>query len=63
MIKCDMCEKYFPIGKRADGTPNGVGFHLEDGSVINVCSSCIEITAENPRYFDEFLEKRRMKKK
>ena len=63
MIKCDMCEKEFYPGYRYDGSPNGVGFHLEDGSVINVCSSCIEITAENPRYFDEFLEKRRLKKK
>lgn len=56
MIKCDMCGKLFEAGNRPDGTPNGVGFHLEDGSLLNVCSECVEKTGDNPKYFDDFIE-------
>jgi hypothetical protein len=41
MIKCDKCKSNFLIGNRADGTPNGVGFQLQDGRIINLCADCI----------------------
>ncbi len=56
ILKCDMCEATFVPGNRSDGTPNGVGFELEDGSRLTVCSSCIERTSDNPKYFDDFIE-------
>ena len=59
MIKCDMCGKLFEAGNRPDGTPNGVGFEFEDGSLLNVCSECIAEVGKNPKYLDEFLERRK----
>ena len=40
-MKCDKCKKEFTSGNRADGTPNGVGFELQDGSVITLCAACL----------------------
>ena len=40
-FKCSDCEQYIYPGKRADGLPNGVGFRLSNGSIINVCTDCI----------------------
>ena len=42
MIKCDKCKSNFLIGNRADGTPNGIGFQLQDGRIINLCANCID---------------------
>lgn len=38
---CHDCGKEFEAGNNAEGIPNGVGFVLDDGTVINVCSDCI----------------------
>lgn len=58
LIKCDMCKKIIDTDKaRPDGTPNGVGFELEDGTMLNVCSKCIAKTGDDPEYFDEFLKR------
>ena len=40
-IKCDYCGSEFKPGNRPDGYPNGVGFQLHDGSLINMCYHCI----------------------
>lgn len=41
-MKCDKCGNIISNKiKRADGLPNGVGFELEDGRLINLCSGCI----------------------
>lgn len=40
-MKCDKCKKEFIPGNKADGTPNGVGFELQDGSVITLCAACL----------------------
>lgn len=40
-IKCNECGKYFEAGNHPDGTPNGVGFKLKDGSIYNVCHDCV----------------------
>jgi len=40
-IKCKKCGKEFEVGNRPDGLPNGVGFEMEDGSIINICTECI----------------------
>lgn len=40
-IKCDKCGKKFKPGMRTDGLPTGVGFQLENGKILNVCSECI----------------------
>lgn len=40
-IKCDYCGSVFKPGNRPDGYPNGIGFQLEDGHIINLCYHCI----------------------
>lgn len=40
-MKCDKCGKNFKRGNRPDGIPNGIGFQLQDGRVINVCADCV----------------------
>ena len=40
-ITCDECQKEFKPGNRPDGLPNGVGFQLENGQIINICYDCI----------------------
>lgn len=40
-IVCAMCKKAFIPGADKDGLPNGVGFQMADGRIVNVCSSCI----------------------
>lgn len=40
-IKCHICGKKFEVGNRPDGLPNGCGYELADGSIINVCTDCI----------------------
>ena len=61
MIKCDMCNKYFSVGNRPDGTPNGVNFVLNDGNDITACSECIEKVGENHDYLTDFLDRREKK--
>lgn len=39
-ITCDVCGAKFKPGNK-NGLPNGVGFGLADGTVINICSDCI----------------------
>lgn len=41
MIKCDYCGKWFEVGNRADGIPNGFSFVKQDGSTLTICSECI----------------------
>ena len=57
MIKCDMCGKEIIPGNDKNGLPNGVGFGLEDGTIINACSECIYALGENAEEFDKFLER------
>lgn len=57
MIKCNMCGKEIIPGNDENGLPNGVGFQLENGKIINACLECIAKTSENPEYFDEFMER------
>lgn len=59
MIKCDMCGKGFPVGNTPCGIPNGVSFDLSDGSRITACAECVMRVGENPKYLDEFLERRK----
>ena len=40
-MTCSKCKKEFMAGNRPDGLPNGVGFEMEDGLVINLCANCI----------------------
>ena len=62
MIKCETCGKEIVPGNDENGLPNGVGFELEDGSLLNVCSDCIAEVGRNPKYLDEFLERRKREK-
>ena len=41
-IRCSLCGKKITPGNRKDGCPNGVGFQLEDGTLINACAECLE---------------------
>lgn len=45
-IVCDECGKSFTPGNDKNGIPNGVGFQLTDGTVLNVCRDCIEMIGE-----------------
>lgn len=38
---CIKCGREFQEGNRPDGLPNGVGFQMEDGSIISCCTECI----------------------
>lgn len=40
-FKCWECGKYFYPRNRPDGLPNGAGFRLSNGGIINVCTDCI----------------------
>ena len=40
-IVCVMCKKAFIPGKDKNGLPNGVGFVMADGRIVNVCGACI----------------------
>ena len=37
---CKNCGKVFAFGNRPDGIPNGVGFQLQNGKMINLCADC-----------------------
>lgn len=43
MIICDKCNRTIEHGNKENGIPNGVGFQLESGKMINLCSDCIEL--------------------
>lgn len=38
---CDFCGKKFYEGNRPDGLPNGVGFEVEDGTIVKCCCECL----------------------
>ena len=40
-IRCMRCGKTITPGNRPDGIPNGVGFEIEHGVVINICAECM----------------------
>ena len=40
-MNCNRCKKDFERGNRPDGLPNGVGYELEDGTFIHMCTDCI----------------------
>lgn len=40
-MKCVECGKEFEPGNRPDGLPNGIGFELEDGTILNYCADCL----------------------
>lgn len=40
-MRCDICGKKIYREKRLDGLPVAVGFELEDGRIINVCTECV----------------------
>lgn len=40
-VRCCRCKKEIIPGNRPDGIPNGVGFQLENGKILNFCAECI----------------------
>ena len=40
MPPCSKCGKRIKFGN-TNGLPNGVGFELEDGRMVNLCQECI----------------------
>ena len=41
-IRCNICNKDFkPSNNKLTGLPNGMGFQLKDGTLINMCSFCL----------------------
>ena len=44
---CDFCGKKFYEGRRTDGLPNGVGFELEDGTIVQCCCECLIMERRN----------------
>jgi len=54
---CSICGKTFVQGN-TNGMPNGLGYLLDDGTLINMCQDCIiavgEMTSEEQdKFFDE----------
>lgn len=43
MLICDKCNNPIEYGSKENGIPNGVGFQLESGKMINLCIDCIEL--------------------
>lgn len=41
VIICDSCGKKFKPGNNPEGLPNGIGFEMQDGKIINYCRNCI----------------------
>ncbi len=60
-VKCDCCGKYFKIGNRKNGIPNGVSFIQENGHAITMCADCIikvsEMSDEDMQRFADDLRK------
>lgn len=52
-IICNNCGKEIIPGNRPDGLPNGVGFQLSDGNVMNVCTDCLIEMGANTEDEDE----------
>ena len=44
-IACSYCGSVF----EPNGAPNGMGFQLEDGCIINLCYHCICNLADDPK--------------
>lgn len=40
-LMCSSCGKKFVPGHKGNGIPNGVGFVLNNGNVINMCADCL----------------------
>lgn len=40
-VICRECGRVIYPGNDADGTPNGVGFVLDNGEIYNICKECI----------------------
>ena len=38
---CKGCKHFFTSGNRPDGLPNGCGFQLDNGKIINLCADCL----------------------
>ena len=56
MIRCTKCGKSFTLGN-VGGLPNGVGFQLEDGTLINICREClIKVGEMDDKDRDNFFE-------
>lgn len=53
-IKCDCCGNKFIAGNDSRGLPNGVGFELDDGTLVNVCRLCLM----NKSKLDNFLKEK-----
>ena len=45
-MKCDKCGKTFEEGNYPDGTPNGMGFVMQNGNVLTLCHDCIASISE-----------------
>lgn len=57
-MKCDNCKKEFEAGNRADGLPNGIGFELQDGTLITLCAECLmELGKLDDKGKEEFFNK------
>ena len=57
IIKCCKCGNHFKIGN-TNGLPNGIGFQLDNGKLVNVCQKCITelgtlSEAERTEWFNE----------
>jgi len=49
-MTCAVCKNTFYYGTREDGLPTGVGFVLQDGKRIDICTDCIMKLPQNEDY-------------
>ena len=55
-IKCSICGEIFFPGNKPNGEPNGVGFELEDGSVLNICIDCLHTIEKRRSDIDTIIK-------
>ena len=54
-IRCNICNKDFKPGNNpVNNLPNGMGFGLADGTMINICYTCLMYRHEAiDKYLDD----------
>lgn len=62
MIICKKCKMQINNDiKHDDGLPMGVGFQLDDGTILNLCAECIKRLGEmTEQQQSQFFEKLKM---
>lgn len=56
IIACDVCNSLFRPGNLPDGTPRGVGFQDKNGTIVNLCRTCVEKMRDDKEHQERVLK-------